>query len=305
MDAGAYISKVFLDSGKGVARLDADFRITWADDAFLRITTQEANAATGSRIQDVFFGDEADDMFMPYFETGRFTRYQNYTLLIRREEGKHSYIDVQHFPVEEDEAYLVLTDLSEGFERKDYRTREIYRSDVLLDISSALFLECSNFTGLLDVLVKKCSHYLGGSCVIHILKPGADTIEHVAIRHGDPRTEAKIRALLGAAGWNTDSSLPREVVYGSSSLVIPRTGDKNLELLGTRNYIEMLRILEAKSMIIAPMLAGGRTVGTVTLSSSDERHRYTTVDKAFVQQIATLGALAIRNVRITQAQATR
>ncbi|MDP8957974.1 MAG: SpoIIE family protein phosphatase, partial [Actinomycetota bacterium] len=65
-------------------------------------------------------------------------------------------------------------------------------------------------------------------------------------------------------------------------------------------HLELLRGLGARSAMIAPLTARGRTLGTVTFVASGSAHRYEDSDLRFAEEFARRAALAVDNARLYQ-----
>jgi signal transduction histidine kinase len=66
------------------------------------------------------------------------------------------------------------------------------------------------------------------------------------------------------------------------------------------DHLALMRELRFKSALIVPMIARGRTLGALTLVSSDKGRRYGDDDVALAMELATRAALAIDNAHLYQ-----
>jgi signal transduction histidine kinase/CHASE3 domain sensor protein len=66
-------------------------------------------------------------------------------------------------------------------------------------------------------------------------------------------------------------------------------------------HLAIMRELQIKSALIVPMVARGRTLGALTLISSDETRRYGEPEQALAIELATRAALAIDNAQLYRA----
>ena len=63
-------------------------------------------------------------------------------------------------------------------------------------------------------------------------------------------------------------------------------------------HLEIMRELQIKSALIVPMVARGRTLGALTLISSDAGRRYDDADLALAMELATRAAIGIDNAQL-------
>ncbi len=124
--------------------------------------------------------------------------------------------------------------------------------------------------------------------------------EEITSRHPDPELEA---TLVGIRRRR------REVDGASESRRVARTAEPVLAhdvrgAAATDLDAEQRRVLERlapRSYMLVPMLARGRSIGSLTLLSTRDGRHYTEEDLAFAQTLAARCALAIDNARLHDA----
>ena len=162
---------------------------------------------------------------------------------------------------------------------------------------SANFDYASGFRQLARLAVPE----LGDYCLIDEVEPDGGT-RRVAVAHRDPRAEAR---LLADVRNPPDADPERRPV-----LRVVRTGEPMLVPEVTPALVEKLAHDEAhrerwmanpsrpRSFIIVPLTARGRTLGAITLVSTDPRRLFGQAELAVAQEVARRAALTIDNARL-------
>lgn len=83
------------------------------------------------------------------------------------------------------------------------------------------------------------------------------------------------------------------------SILLEEVPDAHLELIAAdEHHLELLRRLEMRSGIVAPLVAHGRTLGSLTFVITESERRYGVEDRAFAEALADRAALAADNARL-------
>ena len=133
-------------------------------------------------------------------------------------------------------------------------------------------------------------------CAIHVATEQG-TLQFVSGAHRDPAKDLLVRALC-----EYGSARPP---FGAAQQR-PEMGEVTEEVLHAHaedpEQLKLFRALMPTSFIRVPMLARGRSAGTITLAVGSESGRtYDADDLAFAQELASRAALAVDNARLYQA----
>ena len=124
--------------------------------------------------------------------------------------------------------------------------------------------------------------------------------DEITSRHPDPELEA---TLLGIRRRRRDvdgASESRRVARTAEPILahdVRRAADPDLDAEQRR----LVTRLAPRSYMVVPMVARGRSIGSLTLLSTREGRHYTTADLAFAETLAARCALAIDNARLHDA----
>lgn len=132
-------------------------------------------------------------------------------------------------------------------------------------------------------------------CAIHVATEQG-TLEFVSGAHRDPAKDLLVRALCEYGSRRPPFGTARSSDLGEVTEEVLRIHAQDAEQL------KLFRALSPTSYIRVPMLARGRSAGTITLAVATESgRRYDADDLGFAQELASRAALAVDNARLYQA----
>lgn len=128
-------------------------------------------------------------------------------------------------------------------------------------------------------------------------------IREVSVNHIDPQKTTLVQALYEQYKDlpNTTHGLPRLLHTGKAELIADVSGDVLEPQKESPQLLAILRALDLHSYMGVPLLAHGRTIGAIILSSTQPGRHYTEDDLLFAQEIAQRIAQALDNARLYKA----
>jgi GAF domain-containing protein/anti-sigma regulatory factor (Ser/Thr protein kinase) len=165
--------------------------------------------------------------------------------------------------------------------------------------SSEILAESLDYERTLEQVAQVVVPVLADWCSVDLAGAGG-SVQSVAVAHVDPEKVEMARKLR--------ESYPPEPGGSSGPQNVMRTGETELyaeipdELLvaGARDeeHLRLSRALGLRSAIIAPLIARGQTLGSITLVAAESGRRYGPDDVAYVEDLARRAATAIDNARL-------
>jgi len=151
----------------------------------------------------------------------------------------------------------------------------------------------------LDTIAREVASRLLDSCAINLLTPDERVLEPVAIANVDPEAEEATRKTMAAAPVRMDetSSLARVARSGEPMLVPVIPLEAWLAASARPEYREHHRRFPISSLLIVPLRARDRIIGTITVSRGARGPPYTPEDQALLQDLADRAGLALANAR--------
>jgi signal transduction histidine kinase len=136
-------------------------------------------------------------------------------------------------------------------------------------------------------------------CVVDLLEPDG-SIRVVAVAHADPGKERMVRALRERYPFDPTAphGLPWVLRTGRPARYEAVQDAWRQAAARDAEHLRLMRLLDARSTVCAPLLAHGRVLGAITLVTSEPGLSYRVSDLRFVEELASRAALAIENARL-------
>ncbi|MFP2911731.1 ATP-binding protein, partial [Pyxidicoccus sp. 3LFB2] len=176
--------------------------------------------------------------------------------------------------------------------------RSAARLHVLVQVSQLIAEAGLDLPTVLDVLARKVSEAIGDACVLQLLSSDRDHLDVVSVHHPDPAARALLEESLYRFPPRWGEGLSGRVAATGQTLFVPRL---NAEELRGERLPEVLSYLERygpQSVIIVPLGARGRVLGTLGVMRDAQGREYTVEERALLESLAARAALAIEDARL-------
>ncbi|HEV7836699.1 MAG TPA: ATP-binding protein, partial [Gemmatimonadaceae bacterium] len=185
------------------------------------------------------------------------------------------------------------------FSRDVTRRKREEQGAKLLSEASRVLQSTLDYEKTLDAVARLAVGDLSDWCTVDLIDSDG-AIRQVVVAHVD---EAKVKwARELNSRYPPDYDGPAgvgHVIKTGRPEVYPEITDEMLAAAARdEDHLGMMRELRFKSALIVPMIARGRTLGALTLVSTDKGRRYGDVDVSLAMELATRAALAIDNAQL-------
>jgi PAS domain S-box-containing protein len=209
--------------------------------------------------------------------------------------GRESWTQIKSEAIRDQtgEAYLAVNIWRDVTEARQQQQTARFLSDASAALASAL-----DYRATLEKLARLSVPTLGDWCAVDLVEEGR--LVSVAVAHTDPTRVAMATEMR--------RRYPPDLDDGRGSSRVIRTGEpmlvaevtEELLLAGARDaeHLTMVRALGLRSVMIVPLTARGRTLGTLTLVSAESGRRYGERDLDLAVELGRRAAMAVDNARL-------
>jgi PAS domain S-box-containing protein len=185
----------------------------------------------------------------------------------------------------------VIEDITE---RKRVEEAQHFLAQVSTTLSSSL-----DYRNTLAGVARLAVPHLADWCVVDIYEEDG-SLNRVAVAHQDPEKVTWAHELQEQYPPDPDSSygVARVLRTGRPELVAEIPESLLEEAARDAEHHEILQNLGLESYLVVPLVARGRTLGTITLASAESRRRYGPADLELAEELARRAALAVDNARL-------
>lgn len=278
----------------GIGFWHRDGRITDANDALLNMVgyTREELLAGTLRWQDL-----TPEEYLP-LDKQALTQFQDNSFCtpfekeyIRKDGSRFPILaGGSHFEGTVDRGAFFVLDITECKQAEE-RLRYIAQISSLLSTSL-------DYEETLEQIAKISVPQLADWCSVDILNEDG-SIRRLPIAHADPSKAELARKLQEyATDYKGVSAITRVVQTGQSELILEIPDSLLVASTQNQEHLELVRQLGMKSVMIVPLIAQGRVLGTISFVSTQSKRRYDRTDLTLATDISHRAALAVENARL-------
>ena len=179
-------------------------------------------------------------------------------------------------------------------ERKKNEEMQRFLAEAGASLSSSL-----DYRTTLAKMARLAVPYLADWCVVDILEEDG-SLDRLAMTHQDQEKVALARELEERYPPDPDAlhGVAQVLRTGQSELVSEIPESLVEEAARDAEHHEILQRLGLKSYMIVPLIARGRTLGTISLVSAESGQRYGPAELELAEELARRAALAVDNARL-------
>ncbi|MCW2966591.1 MAG: putative sensor protein [Solirubrobacteraceae bacterium] len=168
-----------------------------------------------------------------------------------------------------------------------------------LDEASALLTSSLDYERTLGSIAQLMVPRLADWCAVDVVAED-ESLRQITSGHPDPEQERLLAELRRRYRQERGASegVTRVIQTGESELVPDVTGVANARLTINSDETALYERLGPKSYLIVPLIARERTLGAMTLLSTQAGRHYNEADLAFARHLSRRFALAIDNARL-------
>jgi PAS domain S-box-containing protein len=200
--------------------------------------------------------------------------------------------DITHFKRSEAERSELLVRERVARAEADASRRLAFLAEASTLLASSLDSETT-----LTSVAKLAVPFLADWCLVYIIDEDG-TVRRVAIAQGDPDKESLARTLSAQSSPEVPDWMNR-VLANARSEIIPEISLGILQSVATsEEHLKLIEQMGARSALVVPLVARGRTLGAIALLSSQDQKSFAEPDRVLAEDLARRCAYAVDNARL-------
>ncbi len=293
VDSGQKIQSILESLPDGFYAVDREWRFTYVNRNALNLWGKQEQELIGKSIWEVFpkaVGSASYEAHLRVMREGRPLALEVQSNL------SPAWLDVDIFPSESGLA-VYFRDISDR-KRTEDALAEVQRRSLFLSEASNLLANSLDSETTLQSVANLCVPQLADLCAVHILQDDG-TIRPVAIAHIDS-WKASAEDFQMYLPPRSDLGPGKVLRTGEPELISYLEPEKMKLYVKSAGQIELLRTLDLKSYICVPLVALGRTIGTISFISINPERLFTDNDLLLAEGLASRAAMDVDNARLYQ-----
>ncbi len=195
-------------------------------------------------------------------------------------------------------AAITTAELYDLQQQSRERAERANRQAGFLAEASAALASSLNYEATLRTVAELAVPHIADWCAVDIVNEQGQ-VERLAVAHVDPARVEMARTLQDR--YPDDPDAPggiRQIIRTGVPAMYPTITDAMLVASArSAEHLQSMRALGIRSVIMAPLVAHGRTFGALTFVNAESGRHYTDDDFQFAQDVAYRAALAVENAR--------
>jgi signal transduction histidine kinase len=176
--------------------------------------------------------------------------------------------------------------------------RSAARLHVLVQVSQLIAEAGLDLPTVLDVLASKVSEAIGDACVLQLLSEDREHLDVVSLHHPNPGARVVLEESLRRHPPRLGEGLSGRVAATGQTLFVPRLKAEDLRGERLPEVASFLEHYGPHGLIIVPLGARGRVLGTLGVMREAQGREYTVEERALLESLAARAALAIEDARL-------
>src|SRR5688500_5521635 len=176
------------------------------------------------------------------------------------------------------------------------------RAEALVAAARAFSEASLDLETTLETIARQLCTLLADACQITLLSDDGQWLQPVALHHVDPEGFRLLGEILRHARQPASEGVSARVLATGEALLLPRVDQQARRAGLTPVYGPYLDRFTIHSLLLVPLRARGRALGTLGVTRLTPHQPYTDQDREFLQELADLASLAIENARLVAQQ---
>src|SRR3712207_4547008 len=176
--------------------------------------------------------------------------------------------------------------------------KRIEKRQYLLAQASRSFAEVgTEYQRLLDAIARTVAENLGDNCGVWLVSEDGQWLEPLAFHHPVPETLALIREMVSDP-LRVGEGVTGKVAQTGQSFIAPVIPPEQSYAMMKPKYRPYLDRVGVHSLVVVPLRARGRVLGTLAAGRDRPGRPYTEEDRELLEDLGDRAALAIDNARL-------
>ena len=301
-DSEALFEATFNEAGVGIAHAATDGRLLRMNPRFCEILGYSRDELAEKRLQDVSDPrDVASDVIaLREILGGRAEPYRGQTRCLHKD-GRVVWVNITisllRSSTGEPRSFITVIEDITHLKEAEIRQR-------FLAAGSEALLSSLEYQHTLAEVARLAVDEYADWCTIDATDEKGTTLEAVGVAHADPRKLEVVQRLRGVSVSDPGSALRLAMSSGNAE-VLGSLADGGARTWGNAEQVTpLLTELEARSAMVAPVVARDLSLGAITFGRGAGRRAFDEADLAMASDLAHRVAFAIENARLyNEAQA--
>ena len=281
------------------------------ENSYIRFWNQGAERILGWKAEEVLGRSGREILRSEFINIDRETvlkilaeqgRWKGEAILYHKD-GSQVIMEVSSITLRDDNGMItgyvsVNRDITERKQAEERLQANAARALLIAELSQGLAELTDDYQRLLDLAARRIAELIGDYCAIRLVGADDVTMQLVVDHHLDASSQEFMHQFISSIPQRMDEGITAQVFRSGKAVLIPFVSPDAFRAQVKSEFHPLLERLNIHSVLIAPLRAEGKIIGTITMSRDQTPHAYTDDDQIFLQDLADRAALAIVSARL-------
>lgn len=179
--------------------------------------------------------------------------------------------------------------------------KQLEDSQRFLAEASTVLISSLDYASTLDTLARLIVPRLADFCAVDLVTPEGGLRRAINL-HADPAKQPVLDELARrfASGLTPQIKPLTDALETGRTVFLPQFVPPQRSVGDHDEFQRLTRLLNPCSLIVAPLIVAGHTLGLLSLGTTDSQRRYTEADVGQAEELARRAAVAVDNARLYQ-----
>jgi PAS domain S-box-containing protein len=301
------LEAILVNLAEAITVVDEHGRMVFANQAAADLLGADTpndlmSAAPGTIMQRFLVLDEQNHELDLGSMPGRrlFANERPEPLLVRnivRATGEERWLIVRSSPIVDPETNRILYAVNVFENITEVKRAQLAES--FMAEASRVLASSMDYTETLQRVAQLAVPLIADWCAVDLLNEQGE-IEHMAIHHANPARVTLAERLHRhyRPALEESTGVPEVIRSGCARILTDIPPEALAAYARDAEHLELLRAIDARSAIIVPMAGATKTIGAITLVSSESTRRLSEADLALAERLGRRAGTAVENARL-------
>jgi PAS domain S-box-containing protein len=282
-------------ANEGIWLIDTEARTLYANNRMAELLDVNAEDMLDHTVMEFVYPEDESEVYS-HIRSNLLGNYEQFDFRFRRKDGRPLHTLACTSPIRNEEGTIIgalgmFTDMTE---RKRAAEQEHFLAQVNKVLNSSLDYH-NTLTSIAQLIVPQLADWFAID-LVNI----EGQFELAEVYHKDPAQVQLAKTLREKypIDPNAFTGAPRVVRSGQSELYSEITDEMLIASIQNEEELTFARQMHLSSMMIVPLIAGGRIIGVISFVSTESGRKYEEHDLALTEEVGRRAGVALENARL-------
>jgi diguanylate cyclase (GGDEF)-like protein/PAS domain S-box-containing protein len=194
--------------------------------------------------------------------------------------------------------FVSILDVSDRKKAEDRAQKQTAQTEALAGVGNALSAASLDSDAIYQIITAQTASLIGDACLLTLISDHQGWMEVAAFQHPNPERFSRMRELFPPGPFLLEDGVVSQILTTGKSIIVPTLQKDQLDQVHEPGYQVYLDHFDVDSLLIVPLMALGKVIGTLGILRDQPGAAYTLEDLSLLRYLANQASLPILNARL-------